>query len=62
MSTRRFAAVGEQVGEQVEQSSSATSKTSVSEMFIERTRTALSELMSRRLDWSVSEFSRQIGV
>jgi putative transposase len=50
VSTRRFARVGEPVGEEVEQSSSATSKTSVSEMFIERTRSALEELMSRRLD------------
>ena len=50
VSTRRFASVGEPVGEDVESSSSSTSKTSVSEMFIERTRTALSELMSRRLD------------
>jgi putative transposase len=50
VSTRRFEQVGEPVGAEVEQSSSSTSKTSVSEMFIERTRTALSELMSRRLD------------
>src|SRR5215210_1322017 len=50
VSTRRFAAVGEPVGEDVERSSSTTSRTSVSEMFIERTRTALGELMSRRLD------------
>jgi putative transposase len=50
VSTRRFARVGEPVGEEVEQSSSATSKTSVSEMFVERTRTALGELMGRRLD------------
>jgi transposase-like protein len=49
VSTRRFAGVGEAVGSEVEQSSSATSKTSVSEMFIARTRTALSELMSRVL-------------
>jgi transposase-like protein len=48
--TRKFVAVGEPVGSEVEQSSSATSKTSVSEMFIERTRSALGELMSRRLD------------
>src|SRR3954447_20422634 len=47
---RRFAAVGEPVGDDVERSSSTTSRTSVSEMFIERTRTALGELMSRRLD------------
>lgn len=50
VSTRKFAAVGEPVGGEVEDSSSATSKTSVSEMFVERTATALSELMSRRLD------------
>jgi putative transposase len=49
VSTRRFARVGEPVGEQVEQSSSATSKSSVSELFVERTQSALSELMSRRL-------------
>ena len=50
VSTRRFAQVGEPVGSEVEQSSSSTRKTTVSEMFIERTRTALGELMSRRLD------------
>jgi putative transposase len=49
VSTRRFAGVGEPVGADVERSSSSTSKTSVSEMFIARTRTALSELMSRLL-------------
>jgi putative transposase len=50
VSARRFADVGEPVGSDVEASSSSTSKTSVSELFIERTRTALGELMSRRLD------------
>lgn len=50
VSTRRFARVGEPVGGEVEQSASATSRSTVSEMFVERTRTALSELMSRRLD------------
>jgi putative transposase len=50
VSTRRFAGVGEPVGSDVEQGSSATAKTSVSETFVERTATALSELMSRRLD------------
>jgi putative transposase len=50
VSTRRFADVGEPVGSEVEQSSSSTGKTAVSEMFIERTRTALGELMGRRLD------------
>ncbi len=50
VSTRKFAVVGEPVGEEVERESSSTSKSTVSELFIERTRTALGELMSRRLD------------
>jgi putative transposase len=50
VSTRKYADVGEPVGEDVEQAASSTSKSSVSEVFIERTRTALEELMSRRLD------------
>src|SRR5688572_6046087 len=50
VSTRKFAAVGEPVGEEVEQTAAATSKTSVSDIFVERTAAALSELMSRRLD------------
>ena len=50
VSTRRFAQVGEPVGTDVEATASATSKTTVSELFVERTRTALGELMSRRLD------------
>jgi putative transposase len=50
VSTRRFARVGEPVGEEVEQDASSTSKSTVSELFIERTRTALGELMGRRLD------------
>jgi putative transposase len=50
VSTRRFAGVGEPVGDAVEQRSVATGKTAVSDMFIERTRTALGELMSRRLE------------
>ncbi|HWC32026.1 MAG TPA: IS256 family transposase [Actinomycetota bacterium] len=50
VSTRKFASVGESIGEGVEDSSSAASKTSVSEMFVERTATALSDLMSRPLD------------
>jgi transposase-like protein len=50
VSTRKFQVVGEPVGEEVERDSSATSKSTVSELFIERTRTALGELMSRRLD------------
>ncbi len=50
VSTRRFADVGEPVGEELERSSTSTGKSAVSEMFIERTRTALSELMGRRLE------------
>jgi len=50
VSTRKFAVVGESVGSEVEVSSSATAKSTLSEMFVERTRTALSELMSRQLD------------
>ena len=50
VSTRKFQVVGEPVGEEVEQAASSTSKSTVSELFIERTRTALGELMSRRLD------------
>jgi len=50
VSTRKFARVGEPVGTDVEQEASATGKSSVSELFMERTRTALSELMSRRLE------------
>jgi transposase-like protein len=49
VSTRKFEVVGEPVGEEVEQESSSTSKSTVSELFIERTRTALGELMSRSL-------------
>jgi len=50
VSTRKFEQVGEPVGAEAEQSSFSTSKTSVSAMFIERTRTALGDLMSRRLE------------
>jgi putative transposase len=50
VSTRKYARVGEPVGTEVEDASSATSKSSVSELFVERTATALSELMSRRLE------------
>jgi putative transposase len=48
--TRKFARVAEPVGEAVEQTSRSKAKSSVSEMFIEKTRTALGELMARRLD------------
>ncbi len=40
----------EPVGEQVERAATSTRKSTVSEMFIEKTRTALGELMARRLD------------
>jgi putative transposase len=50
VSTRKFERVGEPVGSEVEQAASSTSRSSVSEMFGERTATALGELMSRRLD------------
>jgi putative transposase len=50
VSTRKYARVGEPVGREVEQSATATSKASISEMFVERTTTALEELMSRSLE------------
>ena len=50
VSTRRYARVGEPVGEEVERESRSTSKSTVSELFIERTKTALEELMNRRLE------------
>ena len=50
VSTRKYAGVGEPVGQEVEQESRSTGKSTVSELFIERTRTALEELMGRRLD------------
>jgi len=50
VSTRRFVTVGEPVGEEVERDASATSKSTVSELFVQSTRTAMGELMARRLD------------
>ena len=50
VSTRRSASVGEPVGAAVEAEATATSKSSVSEMFVERTRTGLGELMGRSLE------------
>jgi putative transposase len=50
VSTRKFARVGEPVGTDVQAASSSTGKSTVSEVFVERTRSALGELMSRRLD------------
>jgi len=50
VSTRKFARVGEPVGENVERSSTSKAKSTVSELFIHKTRTALEELMARRLE------------
>jgi putative transposase len=49
VSTRRYRRTQEPVGEQVEVKARSTSKSSVSRTFIERTRQALGELMSRQL-------------
>jgi putative transposase len=50
VSTRRYRRTQEPVGTEVEQAARSTSKSAVSRTFSERTRGALSELMSRRLD------------
>ena len=50
VSTRKFARVAEPVGTEVENQARSKGKSTVSEMFIEKTRTALEELMARRLD------------
>ena len=47
VSTRRYRRTQEPVGEQVEVRARSTSKSAVSRSFVERTRKALSELMSR---------------
>jgi transposase-like protein len=49
VSTRRYRRTAEPVGGQVEAKARSTSKSSVSRTFVERTREALGELMSRRL-------------
>jgi hypothetical protein len=49
-STRKYASVAEPVGEEVERESRSMSTSRVSELFIERTRTALEEVMCRRLE------------
>ena len=49
VSARKYARVGEPVGEEVERESRSTSKSTISELFIERTKTALEELMARSL-------------
>jgi transposase-like protein len=50
VSTRRYRRTQEPVGAEVEQQSRSTSRSAVSRTFVERTRVALVELMSRRLD------------
>ena len=50
VSTRKFERVAEPVGNDVERSASAKKKSSVSETFIEKTGSALEDLMARRLD------------
>ena len=50
VSTRRYQRTAEPVGGEIEARARSTSKSSVSRTFVERTRRALSELMSRRLD------------
>jgi len=50
VSTRKYARVGEPVGSGIDEVSTATSRSTISELFVARTATALSELMSRRLD------------
>jgi putative transposase len=49
VSTRKYAGVGEPVGEEVERESRSTGKSTISELFVERTKTALEALMSRSL-------------
>jgi transposase-like protein len=50
VSTRRYRRTQEPVGAEVEQQARSTSRSAVSRTFVERTRRALEELMSRRLD------------
>ena len=50
VSTRRYRRTQEPVGSKVEQAARSTSRSAVSRTFVERTRRALGELMSRRLD------------
>jgi len=50
VSTRRYERTAEPVGSEVEQGARSTSRSSVSRAFVERTRRALGELMSRRLE------------
>jgi putative transposase len=50
VSTRRYRRTQEPVGSEVERDARSTSRSAVSRTFVERTRRALGELMSRRLE------------
>ncbi len=50
VSTRRYQRTQEPVGSEVEQAARSTSRSAVSRTFVERTRRALGQLMSRRLE------------
>lgn len=50
VSCRGYGRANEPVGSEVQQEESSTSKSAISRAFVERTATALEELMSRRLD------------
>jgi transposase-like protein len=50
VSTRRYGRVQEPIGKELEQHARSVSKSSISRAFVQRTRKALGELMSRRLD------------
>lgn len=50
VSTRGYARTNEPVGSEIAEQSSATGKSTISREFVARTRTALGELMARRLD------------
>jgi transposase-like protein len=50
VSCRRYGRTGEPVGEEVDQIARGVSRSAISRTFIERTREALGELMSRRLE------------
>jgi putative transposase len=50
VSTRHYQRTAEPVGSEVEQGTRSTSRSALSRAFVERTRRALGELMSLRLD------------
>jgi transposase-like protein len=50
VSSRGYRRAGEPVGSEIQERSRGTSKSAVSRTFVRRTRTALSDLLSRRLD------------